>query len=191
MNDRSTDEHIDDAALMQTAKGLALEVSPRRDLWPEIETAITTPVTTARRWTPMFAQAAAVVLLIGASSSVTYVAMKDQQTTGTEVVNSTMLFEQTSFANRYELGSGFQAARDSLIAELDAELQKLPPEARLTIESNLKIIHDSILAMNAALEADPSNTLLQERVLRSYRDELDLIRRVSGLTRNVMMRNDI
>lgn len=191
MNDGPTDNLNDDAELLRLAQGLALDVSPKRDLWPDIEAAIAAPAPIARRWTPLFAQAAAVVLLIGASSSVTYVAMKDQQTAGTEVVNSSMLFDQTSFANRYELGSSFQSARDNLIAELDAELQKLSPEARLTIESNLQILHDSILNMNAALEADPSNTLLQETILRSYRDELDLIRRVSGLTRNVMMRNDI
>ena len=45
--------------------------------------------------------------------------------------------------------------------------------------------------MNLALEEDPENILMQERLLNTYREELTLLRRVSGLTRNVMLRNDI
>ena len=42
-----------------------------------------------------------------------------------------------------------------------------------------------------ALEKEPENMLLQERLLNTYREELALLRRVSSLTRNVMLRNDI
>lgn len=193
MSTRYTDhENLDDKQLEKMAAGLRSDIAPQRDLWPDIESAIRAPAKTSRsRWTPLFAQAAAVVLLVGASSGVTYMAMNDQQSTGPEVVNTEMLFAEASFANRYELGADFQSARDALVEELDTELQKLSPESRLTIESNLEVIHLSVLSMNAALEQDPDNTLLQERILRSYRDELALLRRVSGLTRNVMLRNDI
>lgn len=182
---------MNEEQLTQLAKGLNKGISPERDLWPDIETAIAVPAEERRRWTPLFAQAAAVLLLIGASSGVTYVAMKDQQATGPEIVSTQHLFEEASFANRYELGADFESARNALVQELNTELEKLSPEARLTIENNLEVIHLSILNMNTALQRDPDNTLLQERVLRSYRDELALIRRVSGLTRNVMLRNDI
>jgi hypothetical protein len=33
--------------------------------------------------------------------------------------------------------------------------------------------------------------MLQQKLLGAYREELTLLRRVGGLTRNVMMRNDI
>ena len=66
-----------DDKLAAAAKRLATEISPERDLWPGIAEAIHTP--RRSRWTPMFAQAAAIVLLIGASSAVTYVAVKGQQ----------------------------------------------------------------------------------------------------------------
>ena len=64
-----------DDKLDRTARQLATEISPDRDLWPGIAEAITTPKRS--RWTPMLAQAAAVVLLVGTSSAVTYIATKD------------------------------------------------------------------------------------------------------------------
>ena len=53
------------------------------------------------------------------------------------------------------------------------------------------MIHQAIVEIDAALEEEPDNTLLQQKLLRVYREELTLLRRVGGLTRNVMMRNDI
>ena len=53
------------------------------------------------------------------------------------------------------------------------------------------MIHNAIVEINAELEQDPDNVLLQQQLLRAYRDELALLRRVGGLTRNVMIRNDI
>ena len=63
--------------LTTAARQLATEIRPQRDLWPGIERAIIEPAPRRSRWTPMWAQAAAIVLLIGASSGLTYLAMKD------------------------------------------------------------------------------------------------------------------
>ena len=179
---------MNDDKLMQAATQLSTEISPDRDLWPGIAEAIERPA--PRRWTPMLAQAAAVVLLVGTSSAVTYMTMKDSDPM-TVVASPDMIFEQASFGNRYHLGPGFQDARNALVADLDFELQRLSPEARQNIETNLTLIHSAINEINNALEEEPENTLLQERLLRTYREELALLRRVSGLSRNVMMRNDI
>jgi len=179
---------MNDDKLMQAAGQLSTEISPERDLWPGIAEAIEAPA--PRRWSPMLAQAAAVVLLVGASSTVTYMTMKDNSP-GTVIASPDMIFEQASFGNRYNLGPGFQDARNALVADLDAELERLSPKARKNIEENLTLIHSAINDMNIALEEDPENILMQERLLNTYREELTLLRRVSGLTRNVMLRNDI
>ena len=179
---------MNDDELMQAAAKLSKAVSPGRDLWPGISDAIARPA--PRRWSPMLAQAAAVVLLVGGSSAVTYMTMKDN-VAGPVIATPDMVFEQASFGNRYNLGPGFQDARNRLVADLDAALEKLSPESRENIEDNLTLVHTSINDMNIALENDPENTVLQERLLRAYREELALLSRVSGLTRNVMLRNDI
>jgi hypothetical protein len=179
---------MNDDELMRAAGQLRKSVSPERDLWPGISDAIQRPA--RRRWTPMLAQAAAIVLLVGASSGVTYMTMKESRPVPT-VSTPDMIFEQASFGNRYYLGPGFQDARNLLVADLEVELERLSPESRATIETNLTLLHSAINEMNSALEADPENTLLQDRLLRAYREELALLRRVGELTRNVMLRNDI
>lgn len=179
---------MNDDKLMKSASQLSTDISPERDLWAGIAEAIQKPA--PRRWSPMLAQAAAVVLLVGASSTVTYTIVKDTRPAPV-IASPEMLFEQASFGNRYNLGPGFQDARNTLIADLDAELERLPAEARENIEMNLGLIRDAIFEMNKALAEDPENILLQGRLLRMYREELALLRRVSGLSRNVMMRNDI
>ena len=179
---------MNDERLMQTASQLKTDIQPERDLWPDINEAIEMPA--PRRWTPMLAQAAAVILLVGTSSAVTYMTMQGSAPE-TVIASPDMIFEQASFGNRYNLGPGFQTARNALSAELDAELQKVSAEDRADIDANLEFIQQAIFEINAALQQDPENIQLQERLLSTYREELALLRRVGGLTRNVMMRNDI
>ena len=175
-----------DDKLDQAARELATEIAPQRDLWPGIEQAIRTP----RRRVPWYAQAAAVVLLVGASSSITYLAVKDSSAPNVSV-SPDLVFERAAFGGDYHLGPDFQAARNSLRAQLDAELDRLSPQAQQDIQANLDVIHKAIVEINAALAQEPDNVLLQQKLLRAYREELALLRRVGGLTRNVMIRNDI
>ena len=181
MNDVSNDK------LMDSARRLTTDISPERDLWPGIAEAIESP--RRSRWTPLLAQAAAVVLLVGASSAITYVAVTGRAPV-TQVAPE-LLFEQTSFGGHYNLGPGFQDARDSLAVQLDAELARLPEASRADVEENLALVRMAIRDINRALEEEPDNVLLQAKLLQAYREELSVLRRVSGLTRNVMMRNDI
>jgi hypothetical protein len=175
-----------DDKLDQAARQLATEITPERDLWPGIEQAIRTP----QRRTPWFAQAAAVVLLVGASSGTTYLAVKGDSGPVVSVAPE-LIFEKAAFGGDYHLGPDFQDARNSLRAQLDTELGRLSPEAQQDIQSNLDVIHAAIIEINTALEEDADNVLLQQKLLRAYREELALLQRVGGLTRNVMMRNDI
>jgi hypothetical protein len=183
MND-SNDDRFD-----RMAAGLATEIAPERDLWPGIVARLDDndgEAGGAWQW-PSFAQAAAVVLLVAGSSGITWLATKDDR--GPEfVIAPELLFEQTSFA-RYDLGPGFKDARTKLSSQLDDELAKLSPEARAEVEENLVAIRTAIAEINAALEAEPDNVLLQELLLRTYRDELTVMRRVGGLTQDVTARN--
>jgi hypothetical protein len=176
-----------DNKLDLAARRLATEISPERDLWPGIAEAIEKPQRS--RWTPVFAQAAAIVLLVGASSAVTYIAVVDKSPV--IVLAPELVFEQASFGSNYSLGPEFQDARNGLRDELDVELTYLSPEARGDVQDNIDVIHNAIVEINSALEQEPDNVLLQQKLLRAYREELTLLRRVGGLTRNVMMRNDI
>ena len=174
--------------LTKKAAELATGIKPSRDLWPGIEAAISAPA--ERSWfSPYLAQAAAVVLLVGASSGLTWLVMQDEAQPVQVAVAPDLVFQQASFA-RYELGPGFQDARSRLRSQLEDELAKLSPESREEVESNLDTIRAAIAEINEALEAEPDNTLLQELLLRTYRDELTVMRRVGGLTQDVTTRNN-
>lgn len=183
MNDIERDDEM-----IARARELSTEISPQQDLWPGIEAAIRRPKVSA--WTPRLAQAAAIVLLIGASSGLTWLTTKDQVQV-VEVVPAGLVFEQASFGGRYALGVGYQEAHRDLEAQLDTELQRLSPEAREEVETNLAMIRGAIGQINAALAKEPDNSLLQELLVQTYREELALMQRVGGLTQHVMSRRDI
>ena len=181
-------ENFDDK-LLNAAARLDREISPQRDLWPGIARAIV-HLPQRAGWTPMLAQAAAILLLIGASSAITYVAVNEPQARIAQIAPA-LVFERASFGSGYELGDEFTDARNALVAELAVELERLAPTSQAEVAANIVLIQDAIYEINAALEQEPNNTLLQQQLLSAYREELTLLRRVGGLTRNIMMRNDI
>lgn len=178
-----------DDELMAKAAGLAKAIAPERDLWPGIEAAI--GKRERRSWTPYFAQAAAVLLLVGGSSFVTYTVMDKEPVIIERPVESGLVLEQASFGGQYELSSGYKLARTNLQAQMERELEKLSPAARAGVEQNLAVIRHAIAEINTALEQEPGNALLQELLLKTYREELAVMRKVGGLTQDVMSRNDI
>ncbi len=183
-----------DDKLVKAARGLATEIAPPRDLWPGIEKAIHRPKRS--RWTPMLAQAAAVVLLVGASSMVTYIVVKyDDENIPPQIVvqlaPSNLVFEQAAFGPNHTLDALYGRAGGSVESNLDRELKKLSPEAREDINRNLAVIRQAIDDISAALEKEPNNVFLQELLVEAYGDELAMMTRVSTMTQRVMARKDI
>ena len=183
MNDIDRDDK-----LIAAASGLATGISPERDLWPGIEHAITTPKRS--RWTPMLAQAAAVILLIGASSGITYFTMKEEPVV-VQRYGPELQFERAAFGTEQTLGSVYRSAQGDYQKDLNKELERLSPEVRADIEKNLALIKEAIAEINLALEENPDSALLQELLIKSYREQHTLLRRVGALTQHVMVRKDI
>ena len=186
---------MNDDKLTTSARKLKREISPARDLWPGIESAISQPATAnprRSRWTPMFAQAAAVVLLIGASSGITYLAMQDDGSMVVPEIAATGLdVSQTAFGSHHTLNADYELARADLLEDLDIGLGKLAPEDRQDVVASLAVIRGAIDDINAALEEDPDNAYLQDLLIKTYREELNVMRKVGGVTQSVMLRGDI
>ena len=181
--------------LMAQARQLDMDIQPERDLWPDIAEAIAKPAKPLMTpWNHYFAQAAAVVLLVGASSGLTYLSVTGDQPTQTASVPVTgLVFEPVSgsFGSQYTLGPDFQEARNVLESRLEQELAQLSAESRDVVETNIATIRTAIDDINRALAREPDNKLLQKLLLSSYQDELSVMRNVNGLTDAVMFREDI
>lgn len=186
-----TDRH--EERFMADAAKLATEIAPERDLWPDIEAEITRPA--PRAGVPWYAQAAAVVALVGASSFITYMFTKAPEPAGqvVPVIAGTMTFdtEFASFGQELMLPASFEAERSGLEAELDIALEELSPEVRAEVEENLAVIQNAVAEISAALEDEPNNALLHGMLADAYRKELAVMRHVGGLARNATVRNDI
>lgn len=185
MNERHDDK------LTKAARQLATEIRPQRDLWPGIERAITETAPRRSRWMPAFAQAAAIVLLVGASSGLTYLAMKDDAPVVVPQVAPQYTFERAAFGSSYTLGSDYLETRADLAARFERELERLSPGDRQDVEQSLEVIRGAIDDINAALQQDPDNVLLQELLMKTYHEELNVMRKVGGVTQSVMSRRDI
>lgn len=195
-DDRPTSTASDDD-IMRMAAAMPRALQPERDLWPDIAQAIDERECLAAagpRWPRLFAQAAAVLLLVGASSGLTWLAMQDEQAPVMVAANSENLtFEPVSgsFGSQYMLGPDYQDARDELVARTEVELEKLSPATRAVVEQNMLTIRSAISEINKALAAQPDNALLQELLINSYREELKILRQVDSITGSVMRRTDI
>ena len=190
-NDTSTGKPAGDA-LMAAAAALPKEIKPGRELWPGIEQALAGKQPWYRQG--MFAQAAAVLLLVGASSGLTYLAVKDGSSPVSPVATGVeRVFEPVSgsFGSRYTLGPDFLEARNALAERLESEMEKLSPESRAVVQKNLDAIHAAIVEINKALAEEPDNVLLQDLLLRTYHEEVALMQQVGGIRNSAMNRTDI
>lgn len=192
-----TDNKSFDDELMAAAAELNTDLAPGRDLWPEIGQAISQPARPARTvWNSVWAQAAAVLLLVGGSSGVTYLVVSEDASTlppGANGPGPILQFEPVSgsFGSMYNLGPDYQDARRSLSAKVDDELSRLTPEEREEVQRNINVIRTAIDDINTALAKEPDNALLQKLLLSTYREELNLLMRVDGITSAAMRRGDI
>lgn len=181
------------AKLMREARELPQDILPERDLWPSIEAGIDAPAPSFLPWQRYLAQAAAVVLLVGGSSGLTYLAVGGDANRVSPVVQSGSMpldVSAASFGNQYTLGPDFQDARRDLEGRLERELERLSPAARADVEANMQTIRTAINEISTALSEEPDNVLLQELLLSTYQEELALMRKVNGITSAVMLRED-
>ena len=193
MNEKDDSTFEDE--LMVRAAAMPKGVAPERDLWPGIEQAVSAPAERgSNAWNMVWTRAAAIVLLVAGSSGITYMMMNEPEVVTSPVREAPqMVFETVagSFGPRYNLGPDYLDARRDLAGSLEQKLEALPEETRQAVTTNLATIRQAIHDINQALADEPDNVLLQELLLDSYRDELDLMIKVDGVTSAAMRRGDI
>jgi len=160
---------------------LARDIAPARDLWPGISAAIeadkaltSAPARQAggRRafWMPAAGLAASVALV--ALGVFIGRIIGTQPPTGTVAQNSTVQATDPAMIKANLRHAEYQKQRDTLLREVKAKLETMPPADRAKVSASLDTLQKSIKDIEAALGRDPANALLQELFVSSCQEEM-------------------
>jgi len=188
--------------LDQALASLPEDVTPERDLWPQIraeiaKTPIVAPGSERRTQSTWFRLAAAVVLMLATSYVTYYVtrqSMREQvaQTTPETVPGPQVSGQPASFSFGSEhLGAGYLNARAELDKRFQQRLATLPAADRAKVEKNLADLRRAADEISATLKQHPSDPLLQDLLMSTYQSELQLLANVSDLPTAGSMRTDL
>ncbi len=160
------------------------DIEPRRDLWPDIAAQLEAGRGSGtRRW--MWQLAAGLVLVV-CSSLLTAGLLQRREPTASAPPAAAV---QEPAAVRVGFGPGqaldaeYVAARQQLADLLAQRIDTLPASARSKLESNLAEMRRAAAEINAALELQPGDPLLEELLLTTYQAELGVLANVNQLAR--------
>ena len=74
----------------------------------------------------------------------------------------------------------FEREATILLNELELRRAMIPPQRRTAMDHDLKVIDDAILELKRAIERDPNNPALRRLLASSYRQKIDVLKRVGG-----------
>lgn len=181
-----------DVRLDRALAALPRELAPPRDLWPGVAAQLdgVDGARGRRRW---LWQAAAAVLLMAGSSLLTAVLLQRDRSPVAAVTQAPATARATTGAPRPTgAGSGVPAAyaldpdsleaRRRLVESLAAQMQSLPPSARLKVERNLAEMRRAADEINAALHERPGDPLLEELLVGAYQAELAVLSSLNQVT---------
>ena len=173
---------------LSDVNALAPELSPPDDLWTDVRATIeagkvahlplgSAPSASSGFWVTRRTLAAAAVVLIAATASLTSVAMRSSAPTMvTDSASATTVLASWQSSERV-----FQASVVELRAQLEVLHDHLSPETLVKVESALATIDLAIAEGREALLRDPSNAALSELMASNYRQKIELLRRMTQL----------
>lgn len=177
---------------------LAREIPPERDLWQEIESAISngkivrpdfaakdresTAAMMVVNWRRVSLIAAAAMLLVAFSSGITAYLIRTPVVPADELREPGLTeFETVAWEGFLEAERSYQSVTDALLASLEAQRDELAPETIEIVESNLRIIDEAIAKARGALERDPANRRLVGKLTDMYRTRVNFLEGMSRL----------
>ena len=161
---------------------LPRELTPERDLWPEIAAAL--PPRRRWGWLQSFATAAVLgcVAVVGWQLLDGGVAQQPIELVHSPRVERPMQALPSDFI---VAEAGFNAAREQLSADLEARLETLSPENRAVIERSLETIAAALVDLRGALAQEPQDPVLQHLLLNLHSQELAVLGQIERSTRMV------
>jgi hypothetical protein len=171
-------------------RDLPRDVTPPRDLWPQIAAQITPSADTANATDA--AQAPSSARRIVRMRWLAVAAAVGCLTVGMWIDRSLLLSPKVeggaptasthvtpgapaSLDVAYVSDPRYQRQRAALLASLQAQLNALPPTTRTKVLASLDTIGKAKQDLESALGKDPGNALLQELLVNTYQDEMRVL----------------
>lgn len=169
--------------LLAQASRLPRDVAPPHDVWPAIAARLSDQSrATPRRFNWPMALAAG-FLVASVSALLTWGLMREPSPVSGEtmlagVTASQPVLVPVRYGPNSALGESHLEARDELLVQFRRRLDELPPGTRETVVKNLAIIQRAASEIDAALAQDPASGMLNELLLSTYQEELQLYSKV-------------
>jgi anti-sigma factor RsiW len=178
-------------ALVAEAAALPREIQPARDLWPEVaarlrgaEGARGVLVRPAvPRWMRTTSLAAAAAVVIALSAALWTRGPGPVTPAGPRALHVTPVAAGAAPADLLEAEREYAGATADLMAALDRQKDALTPEARATLDANLKTIDDALAEVRTALRRDPGNAQLTHLLTSTHQKKIGALQRVVRLNR--------
>jgi hypothetical protein len=176
-------------ATVAVTHDLPESLTPPADLWNDVRATIeagkvahfplgVVPAASRGFWVTPGRLAAAAVLLVAVTASLTGIVMTSQPATQTQIVEQAPLAVSVSWQASERV---FQANVLALREQLEALHDHLAPETLVKVERALATIDLAIAEGREALLRDPANAALSELVASNYRQKIELLRRMTQL----------
>ncbi len=174
-------------AVLTHAAALSRESAPRSDLWPGIRDRIAWGERgdgVSRRlrrprslWVPALAAA---VVLVALSSMI-----RPQMETIATPQGRKTLVSTPAGPPLLEAEIDYVRATNELLEALNARPSSLSPETVKIVDENIRIIDEALRSVHDALKSDPSNPDLTHFLTSTHKKKLELLTRVTKLSRKV------
>ena len=172
---------------------LPREIAPPRDGWPALEARLREsgslpaqagapqdgkPQAVGRRRRPQLMQIAALAAVLAAvmvGVSIDRFILAPVHSTAPGAASGHVGGADEGMRVAYVTDPRYVRERQELLRTLDARLAKLPPPTRKKVLQSLATIHQSMQQIQQALGREPGNALLQELLIDTYQDEMQVL----------------
>jgi hypothetical protein len=175
-------------SLLGRARALPAEIEPPPDVWigvrETIESGKVVPIragSSRGRWTRSAGLAAAAVILVVVTATISVVVTRASMSTAAGPLASEPLAVPTTPASLITVDRSYAPTLEQLLAALAANKGALAPATVARVDRSLRVIDAAIAEVRDALTQDPGNTTLVEILSASYRQKIELLRRANEL----------
>jgi anti-sigma factor RsiW len=162
--------------LLAGAAALPQSIEPPADVWLNVQARTSTRGTRATLWSLRYPLAAAAVVLIIASSTITALLLKTTAPTPAPTPNAVTLVALDAAEREYvRIASELERALNDRANQID-------PATIKTVRENLVIMDHAIADARAALQKTPGNAELSRLVSTSYKRKIGMLERTLRLS---------